>query len=385
MNFQVFFLVLLSVMVRRVSSVVVDIVCSSDAALYRNGEIMTTVQRGFHSFHVQLVQGDVFAVAMKPPPDTTVTITVKVGIEPRMAWRNTRQWVADGWQQKGWPGACTWEETHTSDITMAYRGGGGGVALFRGVVGDPCSGKYAPKRTLRLTAAANDQAWIFLNGAHLGDVMSVTDVWSQTMTVHDGDVVTLKAMAGGAGGIVASANVDGMDYVTGSMMGGWQVGEANDEMTAKSMIAGFDDCIWTKGEPSTSSITRAPTFPYNTGAVYVWPADATAGARVIARFVVSGNTRCSTTMTKSTTENLCTCEMLPTNAWAKCYFFTDNNHYACDVRQCDPKYVCTSKETGMICMRKQNKERVVPIEGRVGVCQKVADNSFMYVPYGQQS
>lgn len=374
---------ILSILVFRSVAVVVDVVCSAETTLYRNGVMVKKVERGFHSLHVELTKGDVLALAMTPPSTTTATLTVKADTQPRLTWRQSRT-ASDGWQDKGWMGGCSWDKSQVSDATMAYRGAGGGVALFRGVMGDPCIGGTSQKtRTLRLTAAANDQAWVFLNGAHLGDVQSVTHVWSRTLTVRDGDVVTLKAMARSAGGIIASANVDGKDYTTGTAS--WRVGVANGDIATKSMVAGFDDCKWTPGVPAASTVTRAPTFPYKTGAEYVWPGDANIGAVVIARFVVGGAKRCGNGQMKTTAnKNMCSCEMIPTNAWAKCYYFTDNYRYACKMRRCEPKYVCTSRNTGTICMGKQIKERVIPIEGRVGVCKATPDNSFMYMPYGQQ-
>lgn len=357
----------------RASATVVTVINSVDATIYRNGYVIQVVPRGVNNLHLQLTQGDVLALSVNPPTTTAFTLSIKADVQPRIVWRYSGQVTGDAWTKKIWSQSCSWAAARTTDDRLVHRGTGGVPTYFRGIVGEAC-------KTMQLSVAANERAWMFLNNRHLGDVNSMLTTWTKTMSVGEGDVITIKTMTGGVGGVIANAKIDGKNYAIGKT-NGWRINTVDGDAVERSMANTFSDCAWGTGSPASSGITRASGFPYSTGAEYLWQSGATTQDIVVARFVVGSEDRC--TEAASSGETMCSCEMIPPNAWSDCYYFTDNREYYCKLRKCEPKYMCSSKQTGVICVKRLVTERIVPVEGFKGVCKTEAQRTMMFVPYQQ--
>ncbi len=73
----------------------------------------------------------------------------------------------------------------------------------------------------------------------------------------------------------------------------------------------------------------------------------------------------------------CNCEELRNSHGAKCYSYTRGD--ACATRSCRSSFVCTSRSTGILCMRRLMTEKVVPLgDGR---CTTLPYDRFVYTPY----
>lgn len=76
----------------------------------------------------------------------------------------------------------------------------------------------------------------------------------------------------------------------------------------------------------------------------------------------------------------CSCYKVHTNSYSNCYYFTYKADGTCARRQCRTSYKCAhGRDTGVICMRRLTKTKIVPIYG--GKCKEVSQSNFMYVPY----
>lgn len=334
---------------------------------------MKAIGSGVNTVNVNLAQNDVLSLTVNPGSAATYTLTVKAAMQPLLAWRYTNKVWGDQWKKPTMPKRCAWQRATVSGSTMTYSSTSSTPAYFRGVVGDPCS-------SLELSAAVNERGWVFLNDKHLFDVHDPQTSLKDTMDVADGDVITIKAMSDAIGGIIANAKLNGKFFGTGTSAG-WRLAIVDGPSVKATMTNKFDDCKWSTGSAAKPQVIKAANFPYATGAKYLWDSGAKSSDIVVARFVVGRQNRCGTP--RKTTQALCSCEVIPPNDWSDCYYFTDTRQHYCKLRKCEPKYTCSSKQTGIVCIRRLVKVRVVPVAGVKGVCKKEAINSEMYVPYQQ--
>lgn len=386
-------LVILTWVFIRVASAYVIIATTEPLSVYHNGQLLKMLGRGNFSLPITLEQHDVLALTMTPDPGAPYSVKVATNdsLPAELAWRFAEGNVSNAWIHRFWEPACMWDEPLSADGKLDFDGGGTGNPVhFRAVVGNPCEDDmFAPQilaaetaiDTIKLSVAIHDQAWVFVNGQHLGDISSWNSVWTKTLSLTTGDVIGIKVMAGTTnGGVLALAQSSRGSFATRG--NGWRVARVAVADTAAALSIGYDDCKWGEGS-TTTTVTRASSAPSN--ANYVWPTGTGAGEIVVARFIVGYENRCGkvAAATPSPRPDLCSCTKLPANDWSDCYYYTDAGLSACAVRKCDDKYVCTSENTGMVCVRKISKWKVVPVDGRVGVCTTVADNAVQYMPYQQ--
>ncbi len=80
-----------------------------------------------------------------------------------------------------------------------------------------------------------------------------------------------------------------------------------------------------------------------------------------------------------TKPNHCQCarSKAPGNGW--CWFYHTEASDYCMRRPCRPKFVCVSHHTGLTCMKRVTKEKVVPITH--STCRTVRIEGEIYVPY----
>lgn len=80
--------------------------------------------------------------------------------------------------------------------------------------------------------------------------------------------------------------------------------------------------------------------------------------------------------------NHCQCvqSKAPGNGW--CWYYYNDDSYYCKKRRCRPKFVCVSYHTGLTCMKRKTKEKVVPIT--LDTCRTVRMESTIYVPYSSR-
>lgn len=383
-------LVVISWILIRVASTYIKIVTTDALSLHHNGFLKRTIGPGRYSIPLTLSQFDVLAITMTPLEGRRFKIKVITDdtVPAALAWRFAEGSVNNRWVHRFWEPACAWEVPISEDGTLNFRGTGSGDAIyFRAIVGDSCeedSPEILEAQTttdaVTISIAIHDQAWVFLNGQHLGDIASWAKVWKRSVSATTGDVIAIKVMAGTVnGGVLALAESSIGSFATKG--NGWRVGRVSTAGTAEALRTGFDDCKWGTGSVKTT-IARAADAP--SSAQYVWPDGTAAGEIVVARYVVGYENRCGgTKVAPSPRPDLCTCTKLRSNDWSDCYYYTKAGSSACSVRKCEDKFVCSSENTGMVCVRKIAKTKVVPIQGRVGICQTVADNSVHYMPYQQ--
>lgn len=384
-------IVVLSWVLIRVASTSVKIITTEALSIHLNGVLKRTIGPGDYSIPMPLSEHDVLALTMTPMEgrEFELKVTTDDTLPAKLAWRFAEGNVSSGWEHRFWKSACTWDVPLSDDEYLNFQASGSGDAIyFRGVVGDPC-GEYHPQvleaqttaDTATFSVAIHDQAWVFLNGRHLGDIATWTTVWKKTVSVTTGDVLAIKVMAGTEkGGVLALAKSALGSFATKG--NGWRVARVKTADVGATLAIGYNDCGWGTGTVKTA-LPRAATAP--SGAQYVWPDGTAAGEIVVARYVVGYENRCGSTKVTTTAPrpDLCTCTKLPANDWSDCYYYTKSGSSACAVRKCDDKYVCTSEETDMVCVRKVSKTKIVPVQGRVGICESVADNTVQYMPYQQ--
>lgn len=400
-----------SIFLARVFSIDLAATTSTETSVYRNGELVQKLSPGSHTFQVSITKNDVLSLMSTSSPTVKKYLTLKSttsGNDIPLTWRHSYQSPSDNsWQTSvHWSPACKWNTTpynkHTS--TMIYSNDdsfNSTISIFRATLADDntCNKKavevstnvkqFTPSRNIKLRLAANDKLWIFVNGRHVGDILNKLHVYEKTLTLKDGDVIFIKAMGprggNGIGGLIASLTDNGKHYVTGTNTG-WKIGIITNDDVALTIMKGYNDCTssWTNGRIVNEGITKVTGFPGN--ANYVWSSANTHDSSIIgARFVIGKSNRCNNHKKKKMLD-LCPCEILPTNEWAKCYYFKDKYTMACGVRECVPKYICSTKrDTGIICMRRQNTQRIIPLKGSTNECTNIPDKSYMYIPYDQTS
>lgn len=390
MTVSVLQLVVLSWVLIRVASTYVKIITTEALSIHLNGVLKRTIGPGDFSIPMSLARHDVLALTMTPleGKEFEIRVTTDDTIPAKLAWRFAEGNVSSKWVERFWEHSCTWDVPLSEDENLNFLGSGGGDAIyFRGVVGDACE-EYTPQileaqttvNTATFSVAIHDQAWVFLNGKHLGDIASWTTVWKKKVSVTTGDVLGIKVMAGTEnGGILAVAESSLGTIATKA--NGWRIARVSTGNIGSALSIGFDDCSWGTGTVKTS-IAKAVGAP--NGAQYVWPDGTKAGEIVVARYVVGYENRCGKVKsTTSTRPETCTCSKIASNDWSDCYYYTKSGSSACAVRKCDDKYVCSSQKTGMVCVRKVSKTKVKPVQGRMGICETVAENTIQYMPYQQ--
>lgn len=78
--------------------------------------------------------------------------------------------------------------------------------------------------------------------------------------------------------------------------------------------------------------------------------------------------------------SMCNCRLSNRRRSGFCYFYTRPGHRFCKKRYCTPKYICVSKKTGITCILKKIRTKIVPIDA-YGKCRTAKYKSYMYVPY----
>lgn len=407
-----------------------DLKSNARFTLHRNGHpILSSSGGGRHRVRVLLHSQDVIALTVRPEKKKAFVLGVRtMGRGSRLKWRIARvDGNPESWRLKDWVHTCKWTPIRQMHNVLKRRDDGkGDTVLLRAVVDEQCGhdsrrrvrreGSYVrrfdnrmgmtssqnrghlrygqdesvsrvmlpevrvkvPKTGKKavLNVAANNRAWVFVNGKQIGDIGRSSAVLTQELSVYQGDVIAVKVVSQGAStaGVIADVELDGKHYSTGKF--GWRVGVARNIKDVHKLSKSFIDCGWTSGVDVNTKVKKASGFPYEHGGKYVWPQGGTNSDVTVARLVVGAEKRCAQKAVRT-----CACELTKVNRKSECYYFIDWRQHSCAWRTCDAKYMCTERNTGLICVERKVTQRIVPIVGKVGVCKTEAADHVMYVPY----
>ncbi|CDF40921.1 unnamed protein product [Chondrus crispus] len=264
-----------------------------------------------------------------------------------------------------------------------------------------CRRLKAQKDWSLITVAATDRAWVFVNGFHVMDVLSRSQVAKKRYPLKKGDVVAVKAMdtvlkSGDKKtlphefGFVVDVHHRGRHITTRPRKGPWRVTAMYKTPDPAQQFAfmkkGFNDCMWDLPvAPKKPPRVRATPFPYSRGARYVWASNAQRpSAIVFARLIIEGDEkRCQKLNGQGSGGDLktCACREVRSADGSVCHYFIDFRKKICDSRRCEPKYECTSQaKDSLICIKRFITHRIVPIHG-TETCKLEPDEHYIYVPY----
>lgn len=146
-----------------------------------------------------------------------------------------------------------------------------------------------------LSVAADNKAWIFHNGVHLGDIHHLRKTFQKQLTVHVGDVIYIVAQDRGGGyGVIADLIAYGQHCVTRPGYGPWRAmslqhipKEQTKEYRTPSSNAKANTELSFPTAPHIPG--RSTSFPYASGAQYVWAKGAGEHHKIFIRLEVSNN------------------------------------------------------------------------------------------------
>lgn len=272
-----------------------------------------------------------------------------------------------------------------------------------------------------ITFAADNLGSLYVNGQKYQSVGHWKDVGSVSVSLFEGDVVSIQAQDKGVWyGVIADIEYNGVHYGTGSS--DWKARKSFDvrmESDGKSregwMLQNYSSCDWpvaiVRPRADVYFAGKAQDFPAGLDAKYVWASDAGQGDTIFMRFVVGGE-RCGTSGTvqapapkvtdgdkrkqegtttlsgqseDSGSDVICNCRISPVSPGASpgvcwnLYYpedtgFSEADATRCYDRECDPKFECVTNgaSSTMTCMRRIATEKVVRDLSNDGHCVKIA-------------
>lgn len=75
----------------------------------------------------------------------------------------------------------------------------------------------------------------------------------------------------------------------------------------------------------------------------------------------------------------CNCRIEIREKKGTCYMYTNKGNSFCEKRDCSARYVCSTRRTGVTCMRRYTVKKIVPVG--LGKCETKMSGGVIYVPY----
>lgn len=148
-------------------------------------------------------------------------------------------------------------------------------------------------KTAVISFAANDEVELVINGVSVAVIRDWTMVGTVRRELKDGDVVGIRAKnRGGFYGVIAAIEMAEKNYVTGD--GSWK---ATTSFKIPGKYLQWAETVWSSCKWDVASVLpdsdkwvegKSRSFPYATGAKYVWAANGGEFNGIYIRFVVGG-------------------------------------------------------------------------------------------------
>ena len=226
-------------------------------------------------------------------------------------WRDSRN--PRGWMTTGFKQGCSWK--HATRVRKRFspaiprtfpisngpkyiwvgNSGSRAVTLIRYVVGGERCSKIPPNSfPAKITVAADNLAWLYINGIFVRKVRDWRKFQTLPTRLKDGDVIGLRVKnLGHWYGAIANVEYKGHNFGTGHP--DWKAINVR-HYSGKGKLGwakrGYNSCQWYPAvklpKPNSIHPGKAPGFPYKTGALYVWGRGAGARDIVLLRYVVGG-------------------------------------------------------------------------------------------------
>lgn len=267
------------------------------------------------------------------------------------------------------------------------------IMLRHVIGGERCRPEQLQSKNMAtISFAADNRAWVFLNGRLLAKNFRPRTVKTIRKGLKPGDVIAVGTKnMGGASGVIVDVFYKGDHFATGR--GHWKARKYRASLRRRWRLKQYSSCKWK--DPvivdTAANLITAPQFPSSSGARYVWAPPYGRGMKSasLLRFVVGGEKCPRKTnvavggQSEGEKERFCRCKMT-TGREGTCYDMVSatRKRGRCKVRQCETKYECVanSAKGSKVCIRRVASEKVIP-SGKPGRCIRVGSDSIFYVPY----
>lgn len=221
---------------------------------------------------------------------------------------NPQGWMTRSYSSCRWPSAIrrmrptrvysrkahAFTSQYSAEYVWARGASWHSTILFRYVIGGESCVSTARRSNAKLALAADNRAWVYVNGQCIGYVAHWSQVFVLPLTLRHADVIAIKAQGSQAHyGVIADLLFQTMHLITGGPH--WKAlrGSPSEKYNPSGWkTAAYNSCHWRapviRTPPSTALPRQARTFSNGGGAHYVWAANAAAGDTILLRSVIGG-------------------------------------------------------------------------------------------------